>query len=227
MNTSKEYFDTIGADWDRMQETFFSERVRVRAFQVAVIEPDRAAVDVGAGTGFITGALLGRGLRVIAVDQSPTMLEALRAKFPDTDALDCRIGDAEHLPVDDASVDYCFANMCLHHVERPAQAIREMVRILKPGGKIVITDLDSHDHAFLLTEHHDRWMGFDRDDIRHWFRETGLDDVSVEGIDEECCTTSLGGACAAIGIFVAAGTKPARNALQHEVRRNRCPGVTF
>jgi len=208
MSSSKEYFDRIGAGWDRMQESFFSESVRTRAFRVAAIESGRVAVDIGAGTGFITAGLLDRDLRVVAVDQSPPMLEALRAKFPNTDALDCRTGDAEHLPVDDASADYCFANMFLHHVERPPQAIREMVRILKPGGKVVITDLDRHDHAFLVTEQHDRWMGFDRDEVLRWFRESGLDEVSVEGIDEECCTASDGGAHAAITIFVALGTKP-------------------
>ena len=208
MSSSKNYFDTLGADWDRMRESFFSARVRERAFQVAEIEPGHVAVDLGAGTGFITGGLLGRGLRAIAVDQSPTMLEALRAKFPDDGSLDCRTGDAEQLPVESASVDYCFANMCLHHVDRPPQAVREMARILKPGGKIVITDLDSHDHAFLLTEHHDRWMGFDRAQIRDWFRDAGLQDVDVGGIDETCCTASHGGEGAAISIFVSVGTTP-------------------
>ena len=51
-------------------------------------------------------------------------------------------------------------------------------------------------------------MGFDRDEVRRWFREASLDDVSVEGIDEECCTAPHGGERAAIGIFVALGTKP-------------------
>ena len=208
MSTSKGYFDSIGADWDRMQESFFSERVRTRAFQVAEVKSDRRAVDLGAGTGFITTGLLERGLRVIAVDQSAVMLDALAAKFPEIAALDCRSGDAEQIPVEDASVDYCFAYMCLHHVERPPRAIREMVRVLKPGGKVVVTDLDRHDHDFLRTEHHDRWMGFERDDVRRWFRDAGLGEVSVNGIDEECCTASQGEETASTSIFVAFGKKP-------------------
>ena len=120
MSGSKDYFDTIGAGWDEMQERFFSDRVRERAFEVAGIEPGRSAVD-----------------------QSRPMLDGLRAKYPDASGLDCRVGDAENVPVDDGSVDYCFANMCLHHVERPARAILEMARILKPGGRLVITDLDA------------------------------------------------------------------------------------
>ena len=88
-----------------------------------------------------------------------------------------------------------------------------VARILGPGGKLVITDLDSHEHAFLRTEHHDRWMGFERGEVRNWFRAAGLDDVSVEGIDEECCSTSHEGQHAAISIFVAYGAKPTASLL--------------
>jgi len=77
-------------------------------------------------------------------------------------------GDAQILPLPDASVDYAFANMFLHHVEHPGKASREMACIQKPGGKLIITDLDEHCFVFLTTEHHDRWMGFNRDDIRQW-----------------------------------------------------------
>jgi ubiquinone/menaquinone biosynthesis C-methylase UbiE len=56
--------------------------------------------------------------------------------------------------------------MLLHHVENPKVAIKEMVRILKPGGMIVITDLDEHKFEFLKTEQHDRWMGFKREDVQ-------------------------------------------------------------
>jgi len=48
--------------------------------------------------------------------------------------------------------------MYLHHVEDPPAAIKEMVRILKPGGKIVITDADEHNYEFLRTEQQDRWL---------------------------------------------------------------------
>jgi ubiquinone/menaquinone biosynthesis C-methylase UbiE len=60
--------------------------------------------------------------------------------------------------------------MYLHHVELPSEAIKEMVRILKPGGKLVVTDLDEHAFEFLKEEHHDKWMGFRRDDIERWFK---------------------------------------------------------
>lgn len=207
--SSKRYFDSIGADWDRLRESFYSERVRERALATAGVLKGREAADVGAGTGFITQGLLEMGVRVIAVDQSPGMLDTLRRKFPWPDRVDYRIGDAEKLPIADASVDYCFANMVLHHVEAPRGAIGEMARILKPGGKVVVTDLDVHDVAWLSAEHHDRWMGFEREDIRTWLRRAGLADVRVDSLGEPCCATTNGGRGAAVNIFIASGAKPA------------------
>jgi len=206
--SSKRYFDRIGAAWDGMQAEFFSDGVRDRAFRVAGVERGRTAVDLGAGTGFVTAGLVARGVTVIAVDQSRAMLDALRAKFPEVDAVDCRVGDAEQIPVDDASVSYCFANMCLHHVEHPSRAIGEMARILEPGGRLVVTDLDRHDHAFLLTEHHDRWMGFERGEVLQWLRDAGLESPSVESAGQQCCTAGPDGETVSIAIFVASGTKP-------------------
>lgn len=71
----------------------------------------------------------------------------------------------ESLPIADEAVDYVFANMYLHHVESPPEAIKEMARILKPEGRLIIADLDVHAFQFLKDEHHDRWMGFKREDI--------------------------------------------------------------
>lgn len=98
--------------------------------------------------------------------------------------------------------------MCLHHVESPPDAIREMARILRPGGKLVITDADEHEFEFLREEHHDRWLGFKRTDIRTWFEAAGLRDVRVD--DAGTCCEVQSTCCddfARIGIFVASGRK--------------------
>jgi len=73
-----------------------------------------------------------------------------------------RLGEASSLPIQDETVDYASANMYLHHVEVSLQAIIEMVRILKPGDRVVITDLDEHGYEFLRREHNDLWMGSKR-----------------------------------------------------------------
>ena len=206
--SSKDYFNQVASQWDEMRTAFFSEAVRERAYAVAGVMSGQIAADIGAGTGFIAEGLVQRGLRVICVDQSEAMLAMLRKKFAAAGNVDFRQGEAESLPIPDASLDAVFANMYLHHVEDPARAVREMARPLKPGGRLVITDLDEHGFDFLRREHHDRWMGFIRGDVRRWFEEAGLLDVAVEGVGERCTSQSSSGSeTASVSIFVASGTK--------------------
>ncbi len=83
-----------------------------------------------------------------------------------------------------------------------------MARIVKPGGRVVITDLDEHTFEFLVAEQHDRWMGFKREDVKRWFEEAGLQNVAVESVNVSCCADS---ACkterAEVSMFLAIGVK--------------------
>ena len=205
---SKEYFKEVANEWDNMRQSFFSESIREKAYEIAAVKEGQLAADIGAGTGFVTEGLIQKGLKVIAVDRSDEMLDKMQQKFKDHERLECRQGEAENLPIDKDTVDYAMANMYLHHVETPLTAIKEMVRILKPGGKLVITDLDEHNHEFLKTEQHDRWMGFKREDIKQWFLTAGLKNVVVDCAGGNCCSSSsCGSDKASISIFVAYGEK--------------------
>jgi ubiquinone/menaquinone biosynthesis C-methylase UbiE len=209
MADSREYFDGIASQWDEFRKNLFPESVRTAAFRKAGLIPGKIAADLGAGTGFITEGLVDNGMHVIAVDQSPAMLEAMKMKFGENGPVHYQIGTAEQLPIPSASVDYVFANMYLHHVESPPEALTEIARILKPGGKVIITDLDEHTFEFLRTEQHDRWMGFKRNDIISWFQEIGLENVHMDCVGETCCSASDDGSeQAAVSIFIATGSKP-------------------
>ena len=212
MILSKEYFDLIAEKWDSMQQSFFSEDVRNFAYRLAEIKEGKIAADIGAGTGFVTHGLLQAGLRVLAVDQSPEMLTLLKTKYAGCSELECLEGDSDALPIEDHSVDYVFANMFLHHVADPLVAIREMYRILKPGGRVVITDLDKHEFTELQTEQHDVWLGFDRENILQWFRTAGFLSPSIHCVGSNCSTESQVSCCCdqnkiSISIFAALGEK--------------------
>jgi len=207
--SSHEYFAAVAGSWDTLRAGFFPESLRHKALALAGAQPGHTAADLGAGTGFVTEALLAAGLNVFAVDQSPPMLAQLRAKFPACGALTVLEGRAERLPLPEASVDCVFANMLLHHADDPAAALAEMARIVRPGGRVVVTDLDLHGHAFLLTEHHDRWPGFERAQVAAWLAKAGLCDVLVECADERCCAAPAEcGDKAAVSIFAASATRP-------------------
>lgn len=205
--SSQQYFDEVANQWDSMREQFFPDEVREIALSTAQVTPGDRAADVGAGSGFITEALIAACAQVIAVDQSQEMLNVIERKFADA-PVEVRQGSADALPLRDGEVKQAFANMYLHHVEEPADAIREMARILQPGGQLVITDLDEHNFTFLKDEHHDRWMGFKREDVHRWFEAAGLRDVSVRGIGSDCCANSeCGTEHASVSIFIASGVK--------------------
>jgi ubiquinone/menaquinone biosynthesis C-methylase UbiE len=137
------------------------------------------------------------------------MLKEMQNKFSDFDNIDYRVGDSDSLPIDNSEVDYAFANMYLHHVEDPQEAINEMSRILKQGGKLFITDLDEHKYEFLRTEQYDKWLGFNRKDIKKWFESAGLKNVVVDCVGDKCCADSdcNNSKRAEISIFIGYGEK--------------------
>lgn len=111
------------------------------------------------------------------------------------------------LPLEDGSLDAIFANMYLHHISEPPLALKEMARLLKKDGKLILTDLDKHDQEWMREEMADLWLGFDRTEIESWLREAGVEKVAIECAPTSCCTDSPKGEEVSITIFIARATK--------------------
>jgi SAM-dependent methyltransferase len=90
------------------------------------------AVDLAAGTGLFTRALLGRAARVIAVEPDPRMREVLARRSPDVDV---REGYGEAMPLPDGAADAVFVSTAWHWFDLPA-AVPEIARVLRPGGRL-------------------------------------------------------------------------------------------
>ena len=99
------------------------------------------ALDAGCGTGFLSFELAGRGHRVTGVDFAPAMLAEARRKAADrTVSVRFEEGDAEHLPFPPASFDLAISRHVLWTLPHPEGAIDEWIRLLRPGGRLVVID---------------------------------------------------------------------------------------
>jgi SAM-dependent methyltransferase len=95
--------------------------------------PGRRTVDVGCGEGRLTRHLREFGHPIVGIDASPSMVAAARELDP---SMDIRLADATALPLDDSSADLAVAFMSLHDIDAMPLAVREIARILEPGGRV-------------------------------------------------------------------------------------------
>ena len=93
-------------------------------------------LDVGTGTGTVAALACVRAAEVTAVDAEPSMLEIARRQAPDADT---RLAVLPNLPFPDGAFDAVVANFVLNHVGDPAAAVRDMRRVVRPGGRLAVT----------------------------------------------------------------------------------------
>ena len=176
---SKEYFDVVLTEWDRIRRDYIEDPLSYLVVS-SLIRPGAVAVDVGTGTGEILCWLAQVAGKVIGVDRSERMLEVSRQRVARNglESIELVLGDAEDLPLDDCICDTAFSSMLLHHLGDPGQGVKEMARIVKPGGKVVISDLVKHDHDWAREIMADVWLGFTEEQIRQWLAAAGLTDIT-------------------------------------------------
>ena len=180
----KTFFERVATDWDTMRLAYYDERVIEKMADVSGAGEDSEVADVGTGTGFVAAGISARVRRVLAVDNSPAMLDVARKNISELGIanVDLLEGDVRALPLDSGSVDAAFANMVLHHTEDPAAMLAEMARIVKPGGVVAIVDEVEHPFRWMREEHADVWLGFEEGQVEGFFRAAGLTDYGYESL---------------------------------------------
>ena len=136
--SARALFAPLGPTYDRYAAALsFGQDPRWRRFLVSRVEasPGDTVLDVATGTGAVAHELLARkGCTVVGLDQSPEMLAEARRRLPENVTL--VEGTAENLPFEDASFDALTFTYLLRYVSDPAATLRELARVVRPGGTI-------------------------------------------------------------------------------------------
>jgi ubiquinone/menaquinone biosynthesis C-methylase UbiE len=172
------YFRENAPQWHRIRSLYVDER-EVEAALVDIIasaEP-RDLLDVGTGTGRLLEILAPRVGRVLGIDQSREMLSVARVNLERAGLGNgsVRLGDMYQLALSDASFDAVVIHQVLHYADRPAAAIAEAARVLRPNGILVLIDFAPHTLEFLRDEHAHRRLGFAEIEVAEWCQAAGLD----------------------------------------------------
>lgn len=157
---------------------------------IAALEPGQTVVDLGSGGGidcFLAAKQVGPTGQVIGVDMTPEMIAKARENTRKVEAenVEFRLGEIEHLPVADGTVDVILSNCVINLSPDKEQVYRDAFRALKPGGRLAISDVValgtlSDDVKQNLAAISGCMGGAAQvDEVKHWLKEIGFDDVSI------------------------------------------------
>jgi ubiquinone/menaquinone biosynthesis C-methylase UbiE/DNA-binding transcriptional ArsR family regulator len=177
---SQQFFSTSAGQWDKMRLELFGRRADVAL--LGLLDESWTVADLGCGTGAITQSLAPFVERVIAVDESGAMLTAARKRLHGVENVDIRNGRLEALPLADGEVDVALLFLVLHYVTDPARVISEAVRVLRPGGRLLVLDMMPHDRQDLRQAMGHQWQGFDAATLSAWMQAAGLESFRYNGL---------------------------------------------
>ena len=170
---SQSYFGRVAGEWDDIRSQLFGSGFTAAGL-LALLPPDWSVADLGCGTGNAAELLARHVSQVIAVDQSEPMLEAAQLRLSGCEDVECRVGELDDLPLPDRSVDATTCVLVLHHVGDVDAAVREMARVVKPGGVAFIIDMLEHTHEDYRHTMGHTHMGFDPDRLGESFLAAGF-----------------------------------------------------
>jgi len=188
-----DYFEKNAAEWDRVRRLHLPDS-DIEAEMLSTLGPHKVEsfVDLGTGTGRMLEVFADLYDQGIGYDSSREMLSLARAKL-DASAIghaQVRYGDLFTLPIAPASVDLICVHQVLHFLTEPLQAVCEAARLLKPGGRLLISDFAPHDLEFLREDHAHRRLGFADDEVRDWCRRAQLNLIRGRTLSPKTSTSN-------------------------------------
>jgi ubiquinone/menaquinone biosynthesis C-methylase UbiE/DNA-binding transcriptional ArsR family regulator len=198
-SASQEFFESAAGQWDKLREELFGTASHLQTLP-ALLDESWTVGDLGCGTGQVASALAPFVARVIAVDRSGEMLQAARRRLRELPNVDVKRGELEALPIADGELDAATLLLVLHHLSDPGAALSEAARVLKPGGRLLISDMLPHDREEYRQQMGHVWLGFGDEQLRRLLAASGFERVRIVPLPAHAAAKGP-------ALFVATGTK--------------------
>lgn len=171
---AREYFETVANEWETLRSEAQSSADYLDTLSQAV-KPEESLLELGCGSGAFLRRVLPRPGKTIGVDYSPAMLEAAKQSVQGASTnVELRLGFLEHLPVADSSIDAAVAYMVFRHIAEPREVLKDVSRVLRPGGRLTVVDLTPHQDEERKARFAEIWMGFSPDEFASWGSSEGF-----------------------------------------------------
>jgi ArsR family transcriptional regulator len=181
----RRYFDELAGKFGRQYMPGRSWKGVAEA--LLKLMPPMVIADLGAGEGTISQLMAQRAKKVIAIDNSEKMVEfgTELARKHGIGNMEYRLGDLEDVPIRAGTVDLAFLSQALHHARHPHRAVEEARRILKPGGRIAVLDLNRHHFEEAREMYADVWLGFTELELERYLKDGGFRNVETAVVYKE------------------------------------------
>jgi ArsR family transcriptional regulator len=181
----RRYFDELAGKFGRQYMPGRSWKGVAEA--LLKLMPPMVIADLGAGEGTISQLMAQRAKKVIAIDNSEKMVEfgTELARKHGIGNMEYRLGDLEDVPIRAGTVDLAFLSQALHHARHPHRAVEEARRILKPGGRIAVLDLNRHHFEAAREMYADVWLGFTELELERYLKDGGFRNVETAVVYKE------------------------------------------
>lgn len=171
------YFQENAKEWNRIRQLHLPEAdIEEKLRDIVGSDDVDLFIDLGTGSGRMLEIFSDRFQRGIGFDLSHEMLAVARNNLENADIENAQVrhGDLFAIPHEGGQADIVCIHHVLHYLAAPEDAVREAARLLKPGGKIIVSDFAPHDLEFLREEHAHRRLGFADEEVSDWFDGAGL-----------------------------------------------------
>ncbi|MAJ47137.1 MAG: hypothetical protein CBC35_07725 [Planctomycetes bacterium TMED75] len=170
---STSFFGRVGSDWQMIRRELFGFGFTEEAL-LGLLPGNWVVADLGCGSGDASERLAPVVDQVIAVDREPAMLDAARKRLSGFGNITFMEAGLDELPIESGLLDAAVLMLVLHHQEQPASIITEVQRTLKPGGRLVVVDMISHDRTDLVEAMGHIHLGFSEELLQAWAEQGGL-----------------------------------------------------